>query len=97
MKLSAWFAIGCLLLPPLSAFAEPTAYVGSEQWQKRRLFDPTPAELAQEAEGRVFIYDGLSDTAVDQALSEQFDRMQHMMFIRTKVTSPTGDVIDDDC
>ena len=58
----------------------------------RRLLEPTPSELAQEERGRIYIYDGLRDSDIDHAMREQFDRVEHMMFIRTKKTDGTGAV-----
>ena len=39
----------------------------------RRLFDPTQAEIASEAEGRIYIYDGLTERDVQRALNEAFE------------------------
>jgi len=61
----------------------------------RRLFDPTEAEVASEAEGRIYIYDGLTDVDVQRALNEEFDRVEHMMFIRTQKTDAKGEVKRD--
>jgi hypothetical protein len=61
----------------------------------RRLFNPTTAELAAESEGRIYIYDGLTDIDVQRALNEEFDRVEHMMFIRTRKTDDTGKVKRD--
>jgi hypothetical protein len=61
----------------------------------RRLFDPTDAELASEAEGRVYIYDGLTDRDIQQAMNEEFERVVNMMFIRTRKTDETGQVKRD--
>ena len=88
------------LLYPLFCTADDAQYVGSEEWQKRRLLAPSPVELAEEAKGRIFIYDGLENTAVDVALDEEFHRMEHMMFIRIKEALPDGNVVayeDDGC
>jgi hypothetical protein len=74
----------------------------------RRLFHPTPTERAAEASGRIYIYDGLRDVDVQRALDEEFDRVESMMFIRTRKTEPDGElrrdpktgeveVEDDDC
>jgi hypothetical protein len=99
VKANACIMMGGLLLPVTLALGDSSNYVGSEQWQTRRLLNPTPAELAEEAEGRIIIYDGLKDKDVNRALDAQFDRVEHMMFIRTKKTSPQGDIVDydDDC
>jgi hypothetical protein len=61
----------------------------------RRLMEPTPAELRAEAAGRIYIYEGLRDTDVAQAMQEQFGRVENMMFIRTKKTTETGEVVKD--
>lgn len=59
-------------------------------WQMNRLFEPTQAELAAEARGRIIIYDGLTDKTVARALDEQFDRIGAMMFTRVVVTDEAG-------
>ncbi len=66
------------------------------QIELRRLLEPTPSELAQEQNGRIYIYDGLRDTDIDVALREQFGRIEYMMFIRTKKTDETGAVKRDE-
>ena len=45
------------------------------------------------------IYDGLDEPVVDQALDQQFERIEHMMFVRTRHVTPAGtvEVEDDDC
>jgi hypothetical protein len=58
----------------------------------RRLFEPTASELAAEAQGRIYIYEGLRDIDVQRAMDEQFDRVQYMMFIRTLKTDDRGEV-----
>jgi hypothetical protein len=99
MKTLGWFVTVGLLLSPAAVIGGPTEFVGSEQWQQRRLLEPTPAEVAGEQSGRVFIYDGVRDATVDRAMDEEFDRIQSMMFIRTKQSNPDGEVVDydDDC
>ena len=52
----------------------------------RRLLEPTPAEVRQEHEGRIYIYDGLKEADIEQAMREQFPRVDSMMFIRVKPT-----------
>jgi hypothetical protein len=58
----------------------------------RRLFDPTQAEIASEAEGRIYIYDGLTERDVQRALNEAFEWVENMMFIRTRQTDEDGEV-----
>ena len=81
--------------------------IAIEKWHQNRLFNPSPANLKAEARGVVFIYDGLTDVTVNQALDRNFDRIQHMMFTRTVITDENGDpkrdpitgeiVVEDDC
>jgi hypothetical protein len=63
--------------------------------EMRRLFEPTQSELREEADGRIYIYDGLRDKDVERALEEEFDRVDSMMFIREKKTDETGRVMKD--
>lgn len=89
-----------VLLTQTAAAINAAEYVGSAQWQQRRLFAPTPNELQQETAGRIFIYDGLMEADLDRALDDQFQRLESMMFIRIKRPLPEGDVVayeDDDC
>lgn len=78
-----------------------TAWLGAasaadvSEIELRRLFDPTQAELAAESEGRIYIYDGLTDIDVQRALNQEFDRVEHMMFIRTRKTNESGKVKRD--
>ena len=64
--------------------AEASAQTSLEQWQLRRLNEPDERERTHEREGHVYIYDGLTDREVDQALSTQFDRIEYMMFTGTR-------------
>jgi hypothetical protein len=71
----------------------------------RRLFEPTPAELRWEREGRIYIYEGLREEDIARALREQFNRAHSMMFIRvqpSRAPSGSGDAAtvyyqDDGC
>jgi len=63
--------------------------------EKRRLFEPTEAELRQEAKGRIYIYDGLSDTDIARAMDEEFARAESMMFIRVRKTDKDGAPLTD--
>ena len=70
--------------------ANNSGQVNLEQWLLRRLNEPTEHERAHEREGNVYIYDGLTDRDVDQALSRHFERIEYMMFVGTRRTDPTG-------
>jgi len=65
------------------------------QIEQRRLFSPTPAELRAEAGGRIYIYEGLSESDVARAMEEEFERVGNMMFIRVKKTDEQGAVVTD--
>ena len=64
--------------------------VADDDWQLKRLMQPTTAQLAQEVAGSVVIYDGLDARQVNRALDTHYDRMQHMMFIRIHHLPPPG-------
>jgi len=77
----------CLVLSSLCSL---TFAADLRQIEMRRLLSPTPAELASEERGQVYIYDGLRDLDIERAIDEQFARVEHMMFIRVKVTDNQG-------
>jgi hypothetical protein len=64
--------------------------------EKRRLFEPTPSELQEEAAGRIYIYEGLTDRDIQRAMEEEFNRVESMMFIRVKPTDEKGEVLKDE-
>ena len=78
----------CLFGGHGSAHAAPPSMDG---WQMKRLFEPTPAQRASEAEGRVMIYDGMTDKTVNAALETEFERIDAMMFTRVLVTDGAGE------
>jgi len=63
--------------------------------ERRRLFEPTQAELQQEAAGRIYIYDGLSDADIARAMDDEFFRVENMMFIRVRKTDKNGAPMTD--
>ena len=71
----------------------------NEDWQLAMLFDPSAAQLKIEERGRVFNYDGIKSTDIQKVMDSQFDRLDNMMFIRTKVVNADGktETHDDDC
>ena len=72
------------LLAPLVQAAD-----ANDGFQYNALFNPSPAQLKAEDRGRVMIYDGLDNAAVERALDQQFGRIEHMMF--TRIHEPPDD------
>ncbi len=83
------------ILLPVLLLAAGQLRAATDDWQLRMLNQPSEAQLALEKKGRVFIYDGLTDAQVDQAMDEQFERMEAMMFVRTVVTDADGESMTD--
>ena len=71
----------------------------ADSFQLKMLLSPSNAMLEAEARGRVMTYDGLDSATVDQALNEQFDRIDNMMFTRIHHVQEDGDYLveDDGC
>jgi len=65
-------------------------------WQLGMIHDPSDAQLRVEERGRVYIYDGVYDTEVKLAMDTQFNRLDNMMFVRTKVATPEGETETED-
>lgn len=64
--------------------------------QMRRLLEPTDAELAQEREGRIYIYESLTHQDIERAMDDEFERVESMMFIRVPKTDASGDIMKDE-
>lgn len=80
-----------IILPASSTYAE-------DDYQQNVLFNPSPGILWAEARGRIMIYDGLKNETVELALTEQFDRIENMMFVRTQYEQEDDELEeDDDC
>ena len=72
--------------------------VPTSDYQQNMLLNPGLPLLKAESRGRVTIYAGLDNSQVDRALDTQFERIDNMMFIRTRHTLEDGTVEeDDDC
>jgi hypothetical protein len=79
-------------------FQDSLAAGGSNDWELKQLHDPSPSLRKMESAGRVTIYDGVVVADVDAAMDRQFDRIESMMFIRTKYPVADGTFeADSDC
>ena len=85
-----------LIVLLMSALLAPHAWAADadDGFQYNALFSPSPAQLKAEDHGRVMIYDGLDNAVVERALDEQFDRIEHMIFIHTRQSSSDDDEED---
>lgn len=59
------------------------------------IFHPTQTVLERESKGFVFIYDGFNEDQVAKILDTKFDRIDHMMFTRVKLTDTSGEILVD--
>ena len=68
-----------------------------EDWQVEVALSPPGYILAIEGKkDRVWILQGLRSSDIDQVMNDQFDRLEHLMFIKTRHESPNGDEWVDD-
>ncbi|MES9862108.1 MAG: hypothetical protein ABW157_14555 [Candidatus Thiodiazotropha sp. LLP2] len=100
---------GCLLCIMPFAYTEAEPVKSSyNDWQIRRLMQPTQNEVSAESDGEIVIYHRLTDRQVGKAMDRHFSRIEAMMFTsvvitdtagKPKVDTNTGDVIieNDGC
>ncbi len=72
-----------------TAFSALHAY---DQYQYEVLLNPSQDMLRAEDKGRSMIYDGLENETVELAMTSQFNRIENMMFVRTRYIQPDGDI-----
>ncbi len=84
----------------ITALATPLASINAlaGDFQRDTLLNPGKFQLQAEDNGRVMIYDRMDNETVELALTEQFDRIENMMFIRTQYALEDGGIEEtDDC
>jgi hypothetical protein len=75
-----------------------TAMAVGDDYSQNALLNPSESILLAEHRGRVTIFDGLDERVVDRALDTQFERIDRMMFVRTRYVQQDGSFeFDDDC
>jgi hypothetical protein len=83
--------LGCVPASAVLAEAPGAALpVYTDNWQLRRLMQPTEGELLREGRGEIVIYDGLTDQQVEAAMSLHTQRIRSMMFVGTVITDDKG-------
>lgn len=79
-------------------FQDSLADPAADEWQLQHLHQPSSAQRSAEQSGRIIIYDGIESEEIEQALDRQFERIDAMMFVRTRYPQPQGGYeSDDDC
>jgi hypothetical protein len=86
-----------MILTILSVYSHAALAVDDQQqsWQLSLLFNPSDQQYEMERRGRVFIYDGLRDNQIEQALDDQYERIEGMMFVNTVLTDDNGVPLTD--
>lgn len=75
--------------------ASGTSEGSVSNWQLELLLHPSKDVLRGEQDGSVFIYSGLKDKQISQAMDKQFDRIENMMFTQIIVTDEKGNTLRD--
>ncbi len=80
-------------------FAAPSDHQDEDvnaSWQQKAILAPYQSQLESENKyDTIYIYQGVKDKTVEQAMDEQFDRLEHMMFVSTVVTDESGNPMID--
>ena len=78
------------VLPILGAHTRADDDRAIDEWQRSQLFQPSDRLIQKERQGRVFIYEEMLESDIEKAMDTQFNRIEHMMFIRTIPTDKEG-------
>ena len=95
MNRKIYYALFILAMSSVISFSTLADDDPQQRWQLSLLFNPGDHQYEMERRGRIFIYDGLRDTDIEQALDEQYDRIEGMMFVNTVVTGDDGVPLTD--
>lgn len=88
-----------LVIGTLTAVLFSATLRAEDEYQHGVLFNPSQAVLEAERRGQIMIYDGLENKVVDKAMTEQFGRIENMMFVRVRHVDEDGEMIveEDEC
>lgn len=68
-----------------------------EDWQLQIALQPPGYILSvEDQQQRVWILEGLHSRDIDQVMTDQFDRLEHLMFVKTRHEGPAGEEVVDD-
>ena len=70
-----------------------------DKFQYEVLLNPSQEVLEAEMRGYVMIYDGFENSVIEKAMTEQFGRIENMMFVRIRHTDEEGEMMveEDGC
>lgn len=69
---------------PVASWSALAGETVNYRWQIDKLMQPSESQIQREKESQsVFIYEQLMTADVDRALEDQFERVEHMMFVKT--------------
>jgi len=66
-----------------------------QEWNLKRLMHPNKQQLAMERKQKVFLYMGMKDVDIDQAMDMYFNRIESMMIAGIIRTDKSGRVMRD--
>jgi len=95
LLLAVVLAASTLTVSAEMRFFPPEPDTAVYEWQKQRLIKPNFFQRQKELKRQeVFIYEGMTTEDVEEAMEDHFDRVEHMMFVKTR--DEDGEE-DDDC
>ena len=69
----------------------------ADSYQTQRLLEPQQYHIIDENKNqRVYIYSYIPEPMLDRVLDEQFDRLEHMMFVNIQHNDPQENTEDCD-
>lgn len=86
-----WFTVWLIIFISQNIFGEDVQNQDKLlNWQMKQIYQPSQRLLEREKDGFVNIYDGFTDTQVNQIMDQKFERLNAMMFTSVIVTDNSG-------